>query len=63
MICAKIPRKDIAMPIYNARLASLDLAEVRRYAGLAKADFDEGMIEDAAQEASRASSRQQQSFP
>jgi len=51
MICAKIPRKDIAMPIYNARLASLDLAEVRRYAGLAKADFDEGMIEDAAQEA------------
>ena len=39
------------MPIYNARLASLDLAEVRRYAGLAKADFDEGMIEDAAQEA------------
>lgn len=39
------------MPIYNARLASLNLSEVRRYAGLARADFDEEMIEDAAQEA------------
>ena len=39
------------MPIYNARIASLNLSEVRRYAGLAKADFDEEMIEDAAQEA------------
>ena len=39
------------MPIYNARLSSLDLSEVRRYAGLAKADFDQKMIEEAAQEA------------
>ena len=39
------------MPIYNASLKELDLSEVRRYAGLARADFDEKMIEDAAQEA------------
>ncbi len=39
------------MPIYNASLKELDLSEVRRYAGLAKADFDEKMIEEAAQEA------------
>lgn len=39
------------MPIYNARLSSLDLSEVRRYAGLARADFDQKMIEEAAQEA------------
>ena len=39
------------MPIYKPSLRELDLAEVRRYAGLAKADFDEKMIEEAAQEA------------
>ena len=39
------------MPIYKPSLRELDLTEVRRYAGLAKADFDEKMIEEAAQEA------------
>lgn len=39
------------MPIYQPSLKELNLAEVRRYAGLAKADFDERMIEAAAQEA------------
>ena len=38
------------MPIYQPSLKELNLAEVRRYAGLAKADFDERMIEEAAQE-------------
>lgn len=39
------------MPIYNAPLAAVDAKETRRYAGLAKADFDEAVIREACEEA------------
>lgn len=39
------------MPIYNAALQSLDAKETRRYAGLAKATFDEKTILAACNEA------------
>lgn len=40
------------MPIYNAQILSIDAAEVRRYAGLRKAqNFGEKNIRDACQEA------------
>ncbi len=39
------------MPIYNAPLAAVDAKETRRYAGLAKAAFDEAMIREACEEA------------
>ena len=39
------------MPIYTPSLLSVDAAETRRYAGLAKAEFDESSIAAACEEA------------
>lgn len=39
------------MPIYNAPLGQIDTAETRRYAGLARSNFDAAMIGRAADEA------------
>lgn len=39
------------MPIYNAPLPNVDVAETRRYAGLKRAAFDEEKIRQAADEA------------
>ncbi|MBQ7515396.1 MAG: methionine synthase [Schwartzia sp.] len=39
------------MPIFNAPLTAVDAKETRRYAGLAKADFDETIIREACEEA------------
>ena len=39
------------MPVYNAPLLFVDTKETRRYAGLAKAKFDEKTIAEACQEA------------
>jgi hypothetical protein len=39
------------MPFFNATLTDLDKKEIKRYAGLAKADFSEKIIDEAATEA------------
>ena len=54
LLCGKIKEKTtkvIFMPIYTPSLLSVDAAETRRYAGLAKAEFDESSIAAACEEA------------
>lgn len=45
-------KEELKLPIYNAQILSIDAAEVRRYAGLRKAqNFGEKNIRDACEEA------------
>lgn len=39
------------MPVYNASIRQIDIAETRRYAGLQNVTFDESRLEDACSEA------------